>query len=165
MPRQNWRTPPSVFLALQEYFGEFDHDIAADDANHLCASYSTEKDGPPSAGSWGERNWGNIPFGNPRPFMHAAMLADLMGKESVILTHANANSPWFITALERAELFCPDKRLNFWHPAESAPGADRDTVVWHFGGTPGRVSSIAIPEHRKEVKRLITEAKGQQSWL
>lgn len=162
MGRQDWRTPPSVFDALSKQFGAFDHDIAADDLNHLCDSYSTEARGQPDYRRWGKRNWGNIPFGSAQPFLTQAAMG-LPYMDTVIITHANANSPWFQFALAHAALHCPDRRINYWHPDEDAKGADRDSVIWHFGGLPGRVFTIKLPEHRKEVLRLVAEASGQMT--
>jgi hypothetical protein len=160
MGRQDWRTPPSVFRFLGERFGPFDCDVAADEHNHLCPRYLTVRDGPPDPDGWGACNFCNPTFGNVAPFMQAAVCA-----ETVMLSHANPNSTWFQFAIRHAALYCPDKRINYWHPDEDPrkTGADRDTVIWHFGGEPGRIYTIEIPDHRKEIRRLWEESNGQQS--
>lgn len=163
MSRQDWRTPPAVFAALNERFGPFDCDVAADPFNRLCKGWLGEGEGPPveRIAFWGDRNWCNPPFSSCDAFVLAASRASRQGKQTVMLTHSNPNSPWFRDALRYAALYCPDRRINYWHPEEDAKSADRDTVVWHFGGRPGTVQEIHIPEHRLEIRRLTAEAKGQ----
>lgn len=162
MSRQDWRTPPSVFETLAQRFGPFDCDVAADELNHLCAKFVTASYGAPAHWLWGQCNFCNPPFDDVTPWVTAASVAWRdHNKQTVMLSHSNPNSPWFQFSIKQAALYCPDKRVNYWHPDEEAPGANRDTVVWHFGGTPGTVQPLQIPDHRQEVKRLIAESRGQ----
>lgn len=161
MSRQDWRTPPSVFRALGERWGPFTMDAAADATNALCANFLTIGYGPPVIHEWSARGctWVNPPFGDIMPWVQKA--AQHIGR-TVMLTLCNASSPWFREAIKHATLGLPDRRIQFWHPAEKPGSPDRDTVVWIFGGDAGRVIEVSIPEHAKEVRRLWEEANGQQ---
>lgn len=60
--RTDWETPRDLFERLNAFW-QFDLDVAASDANHLCDDYYTkETDG--LAHSWaGRRVWCNPPYG------------------------------------------------------------------------------------------------------
>ena len=161
MSRQDWRTPPSVFRALEVKFGPFDCDVAADEHNHLCGNWI----GVTGYGVWGRRNWCNPPFGDITPFVRRASLLVNFDATTVMLTHSNCCSPWFREASQNATLYLPDRRISFWHPDEEPGSPDRDTVVWHFGGVPGAVRLISHPDHAKEVRRLWQEASGQMELI
>jgi len=60
--REDWRTPPDLFAALNAEFG-FTLDAAANAANHLCERYYTAEDSA-FGHSWkGERVFCNPPYG------------------------------------------------------------------------------------------------------
>ena len=63
--RQDWRTPKALFDKLEETFGKFDLDWFADDENHLCPDYFTEKNSAynvPLVGRGVSRGFANPPF-------------------------------------------------------------------------------------------------------
>ena len=162
MSRQDWRTPPSVFQALNDQFGPFDCDAAANELDHLCENWLGQNH---HGIGYGWRNWCNPPFGDIEPFVEAAVKINILGRHTVMLTHNNCCSPWFRRASQHAALYLPDGRISFWHPDEEPGHPDRDTVIWHFGGEPGRIFLISLPPHRDEVKRLWAEANGQGTLL
>ncbi len=160
MSRQDWRTPPSVVRTLEDFFGKrFDCDVAADEWNHVCQNWIGEDGGP---GERGLFNFCNPPFGNIDPFVEDA--SRCYG-ETVMLTHNNCCSPWFRRASQSAALYLPNRRICFWHPHERPGSPDRDTVVWHFGGTKATVLLMPLPPHSEEVRRLWAEANGQKALL
>lgn len=165
MGRQDWRTPPSVFNALSERFGPFELDAAADECNHLCDRWHGVQHGSPLLQGWQcFCVYVNPPFGDIMPWVQKAAAH---GGRTVMLTPAYTSSPWFREAIKHAELFLPNRRIQFWHPAEKPGSPDRDTVVWVFGqhrGRAHRVEEISIPDHANEVRRLWSEANGQQSF-
>lgn len=164
--RQDWRTPPSVFNALQEQFGEFSLDAAASHDNHLCNNWIGEKAGDPRLHIWQPGTFVNPPFGNITPWvLQAVRMKDNHQYLTVMLTPANTSSSWFLTAINHASLFLPNRRICFWHPNEKVGSPDRDTVIFAFGGKyrSNQVHDLAIPAHQQEVKRLWQESKGQQS--
>jgi hypothetical protein len=91
MSRQDWRTAPSVFKTLDDNFGPFDCDVAADELNHLCGNWI----GSCHEGEYGMRNWCNPPFDNIGPFVDAAAKILALERQTVMLTHNNCCSPWF----------------------------------------------------------------------
>lgn len=164
MGRQDWRTPPSVFRALEAFFVEtFDCDVAADEHNHLCDNWRGEKH---HHFAWGRFNFCNPPFGNIMPFVARAIAEAAVphgyNADTIMLTHNGCCSEWFRLASQHATLYLPNRRISFWHPDEEPGSPDRDTVVWHFGyDAGGFVKLINIPEHADEVRRLWAEANGQ----
>jgi phage N-6-adenine-methyltransferase len=82
--RQNWRTPKSVFFALDSEF-RFQLDVAADDENHLCPLYYTEADNALA------REWIGPAFLNP-PFSDG----EYKGERGL--------SAWLLKAREQADL-------------------------------------------------------------
>jgi len=64
-----------VVRTLEQEFGAFDYDVAADDHNYVCAVYLTLRDGAPNPHQWGINNFCNPPFGDIGPFVVAAAKA------------------------------------------------------------------------------------------
>lgn len=90
--RQNWQTPPELFMAWDMCFG-FTMDGASEPGNGLLPKASTADNPLP----WeGERVFCNPPWSNIRPFVELAATADL----AVLLVPARTNAKWFHRALE-----------------------------------------------------------------
>lgn len=165
MGRQNWRTPPVVFNALNDRFGPFVLDAAASSDNRLLPVYCTKQDGPPSAGLWRAKLRGKVgpvfvnpPFSDIMPWVVAAE----HWPDRVLILGPFSSSPWIRRAIKRASLWLTDRRVGFWHPDEKAGSPDRDTAVLVFGFAPGTVGELSVPEHFSEVRRLCSEARGQE---
>jgi phage N-6-adenine-methyltransferase len=161
MGRQDWRTPPTVFSVASARWGPFQLDAAADQSNALCEAFNTSESGDPRTCAWSPFTFVNPPFRDIMPWVQKAAVHDGV---TVMLTPSNVSSPWFLDATKSAGLFLPDRRIHFWHPAETPGSPDRDTVIWVFGtGAAGRVEPIHIPDHGREVRRLWQESNGQQT--
>lgn len=64
--RQDYQTPPELFLSLSQEFGPFDVDVCANEINAQVPRYfSKEQDG--LAQEWTGRCWMNPPYGRATP--------------------------------------------------------------------------------------------------
>lgn len=104
--KQNWCTPPSVFVPLHTEY-RFTMDGAAEPGNGLLPRASTFENQLP----WnGERVFCNPPWSNIRPFLELAPAAEL----AVFLVPARTNARWFHRALElgaRPRFFKPKPKF------------------------------------------------------
>lgn len=176
--RQDWRTVPSLFKKLEDDFGPFNLDVAADDQNHLCDRYFTEKQNAllqPWNGVW----FCNLPFGKPLPWIQKAISetrTNTASKGGVMLCQAGLSTKWFNMAIGKALTLVPDRRINYWHPDESPWGFhkktgkryrrsfDRPSVIFVFGAVfEGRVQSYHVPPHTDEVVALWETANRQEA--
>ena len=170
MSRQDWCTPPSIFVQLSRDFGPFDLDCAADGQNKLCGRFYTERDNAllqPWDVAPGKRWFVNVPFGDPAPWVAKAISERRRGNFGVMLCLGQLSAEWFRTAWANAHLLIPDRRINYWHPDECpiGRGFDRDSVIFLFGKIAGEAESYHAPPHGEEVRRLWAEANGQLSLI
>ena len=100
MANDSWRTPPEVFLALDQEF-RFCMDMAASPENALCPHFLTEQDDA-TVTSWPDavadtiNPWVfcNPPYSNPLPFIRQGVAAQLEGVGSVFLLNDDMSTQW-----------------------------------------------------------------------
>ena len=127
----NWRTPPRFFQKMNELFGPFTLDAAANDENHLCEKYYTEKDNG-LLQPWTGRVWNNPPYGKGDGGVgeFVAKAADCAKAETfeiaVLLVTPRTDTEWWHEhALRAAEIYDVRGRIGF---------VDPDTLVETEGG-------------------------------
>lgn len=137
MSRQDWRTAPSVFRAIQDEVSEgFDLDAAADQDDHMRLRYCSAQDPLPSIDLWQRRIGAergdvffNPPFGGLSPWIGAASIWAGLGLGTVAgLVLASVSSDWFHHALTHADVLVPDRRINYWHPDEPSSSFNRESL-------------------------------------
>lgn len=108
MANDLWRTPPSLFERVHEYFN-FVADMACSEENKLCSVGFTEKDDSLSF-DWadkvnqkGKYVWCNPPYSDPYPFIQQAITAANKGLGSVFLLNQDTSVAWFGAALPRLD--------------------------------------------------------------
>lgn len=167
MTRQDWRTVPGVYFDLEERFGAFDLDVAADDTNNLCGRYYTKKQNAlirPWDGHW----FNNVPFGSPLAWVRKAVNETILGRSGVLLCLGGLSPRWFHLAIQYADLHVPDRRINYWHPDEAPFDGDgdrrmfdRDSIVLEFGPRRGgKICSYHVKPHADEILSLWAKANG-----
>lgn len=102
--RNRWRTPISVFTALDFEFG-FHLDAAADHGNALCANYLTERDNALECDwvSYGAI-WCNPPYSDITPWiLKAAEQCRKQSQTIVMLVPADTSVGWFKLAMKSVD--------------------------------------------------------------
>lgn len=113
---QAWRTPKGLFEAIQADYGEFDLDAFADDKNHLCRGYFTEKHSAFNH-DWYGNVWANPPY--KAGFMAKVVdkaIEEVLNKrcqQVVVLCQASLDTIWFHKALEHAKVELFKGRIQF----------------------------------------------------
>lgn len=130
--RNDWRTPPAIFRALDSEFGPFDIDVAASADNHLCAAWFSREEDALSL-EWKGKCFCNPPYGRgmERWITHAAGEAR-KGATVVLLAFACTDTAWFQTAWkECAEIRFFTGRLRFLTAAgeQSAPAPKGSCIL------------------------------------
>ncbi len=91
--RQDWETPESLFLPLDDEFG-FDLDVCASEDNSKCGEYFDEAiDG--LAQSWYGTCWMNPPFGQQGKWVKKAYGESQRGVTVVCLLPSRTNTNWW----------------------------------------------------------------------
>jgi len=150
-----WATPDEVFEELNERYGPFTLDAAANEANHKCDLWL----GPGNkygedclVCSWGEydvsipRVWMNPPYSNPAPFVAKAWWEAHVGHCMVtMLLPGTTEVGWwkdYVYAVERRR-FRPGVEVEFWpsrirhiRPDGTRGGSPKfgSVVVTFYGG-------------------------------
>lgn len=121
---ESWETPQDFFDALDAEF-HFTVDVCADQSNHKCVRYYTEKkDG--LAQSWrGETVWCNPPYGRKLPLWVEKSFKEVYEngcKTVVMLIPARTETRWFHDyILHRSEIRFVRGRLKFGGSKYNAP--------------------------------------------
>lgn len=123
--RQNWRTPPHIFAALSRRF-DFAVDAFADDRNHLCDRYFSEKNSA-FGQIWGSR--GEFVFANPpykagwvaRAISEAERQHATCGVITVLLVPLTLDTAWAHNALKNHGIFVGRGRVAFVDPDTDRP--------------------------------------------
>ncbi|WP_325893333.1 phage N-6-adenine-methyltransferase [Grimontia sp. NTOU-MAR1] len=107
--RDKWRTPHTLFKALDNEF-HFAIDVAASDDNHLCEQYHTEKSCGLSA-NWDapaiSYAWCNPPYSNIKPWVEKASQQAKQGIGCVMLVPQDQSVGWFKQAIRH----CAEVRI------------------------------------------------------
>jgi len=142
-PKDEQRTPPSLFKKLDERFN-FGLDVAASDTNHLCEIYFTKKMNALEC-PWGCVStilkdilpaWCNPPYsrGLIGPFVEKAYLESIKGAIVVMLLPADISTGWFDYCMFAAEWIRITSRVHFLDengiPSEGSPKFGSLAVVF-----------------------------------
>lgn len=131
MGNQNMRTPGWLFYYLNERFGPFRLDAAANDENHLCEEYYTEKRSGLQA-AWTDVTFCNPPFKESGLWVKKALWERTQGCSSVMILPIGCSQQWYRLFISKATIYLPDKRIHFDEPDGTPTSkADRDTMVVH----------------------------------
>jgi phage N-6-adenine-methyltransferase len=103
----DWYTPEPLFRDLEQRFGPFTLDVAANDQNAKCAEYFTEEqDG--RVQPWHGRVWCNPPYKDLIKWVSKAHEETRSGRceIAVLLLPAQTSTAWFHDfALQHAEIY------------------------------------------------------------
>ena len=120
-PRQEWRTPPELFVALDAEF-HFDIDVAASQHNRLCYSFLTATDDGLST-RWFEPDirsaFCNPGFSDMRKWIFRAeeQTKSCNGSSAVVIGLASVASAWFeFAATYATEIRLLAPRVQFLSP-------------------------------------------------
>lgn len=144
--KDNWRTPPSLFNNLNNYFN-FYLDLAADSTNHLCNRFFTLKNSALS-NNWktaqdahandDQYAWCNPPYGSAlKPFMEKAAEENRRGFRSVFLIACRPDTDvWHKYIFNKAgEIWFVNKRITFLDennkPAAQGATFPSAIVIYH----------------------------------
>jgi phage N-6-adenine-methyltransferase len=131
-----WQTPVEIFNQLNKEFN-FDCDVAASEANHLCEKYFTESDDA-LINSWGKVNWCNPPYSDITPWVREAIGEHLRcEKTTVMLVPADTSVKWFKLAYESCnEVRFISGRISFINADTQKPvnGNNKGSVLFIWRG-------------------------------
>ena len=115
--RDDWRTPPDLFAALDAEF-HFTLDAAASDDNHLTERYLTEAEDGLRTPWWEHSVFCNPPYSDVTPWVMAAIRNSREAFAlSVLLLPNNTDNAWFTHALYGADQIRFIRgRVQFIHP-------------------------------------------------
>jgi phage N-6-adenine-methyltransferase len=128
--KDDWRTPKDLFDKLNEKW-KFTLDAAADDTNHLCDNYFTEKDNALEQ-DWTGRVYCNPPYSMNKQFVQKAFTEYVRQHTEVIvmLLPSRTDVRWFHDYVYHiAEIEFIKGRLKFSESKNSAPFPSM-IVVW-----------------------------------
>ena len=117
----NWDTPQDFFDKLDEEF-IFTLDVCADNNNHKCPVYYTERDDGLQQ-VWAGTVWCNPPYGRKIiHWMKKAYESSLLGTTVVCLVPSRTDTQWFHKwVYGKAEIRFVEGRLKFGGNKNSAP--------------------------------------------
>lgn len=121
---ESWETPQEFFDALNAEF-HFTVDVCADQSNHKCVSFYTEKDDG-LAQSWEDETvWCNPPYGRKLSLWVEKAFKEVYDngcKTVVMLIPARTDTKWFHDyILHRSEIRFVRGRLKFGGSKNNAP--------------------------------------------
>lgn len=136
--KDEWRTPPWLFRFLNERYGPFDIDLAANSGNYLVPKYFSEQNNALSM-SWidyGRTGFLNPPYSDPDPFVRHAMIeARDSGFSTVIVLPTHRNQKWAALAQYCTERIEFEGRVVFHKPDGTPMGSPRGgTQIFYFRG-------------------------------
>jgi len=162
--RQDWRTSPHVFAALEARFGPFVLDAAADKCNALCPDYYTEEDDGLTM-PWRSVTFCNPGFASIHRWVEKAAAEAQRGVDSVVLGPAAISQAWWHVWGKVAVCYHPVRRVGYCLPdGTPQPHADRDTVVLVFGPSSGRSARAGFDVRSIDLGRP-EQKRRRTAWL
>lgn len=89
-----WETPLIIFKPLEEEFGPFDFDVAANKKNTKCSFFFSIEDDALTT-KWGRKNWCNPPYSRVLDFTLKAHNEQEKGNLTVMLVPARTDTRFF----------------------------------------------------------------------
>lgn len=139
--RDLWRTPPSLFAALDAEFC-FQLDAAAAPHNALCRKFITQEQNTLET-SWSDYltipgyAWMNPPYSDITPFVKKAAAESINQIGTVMLVPSDTSVGWFKEALQTASevRLITSGRLAFINPVTGKPVSGNNKgsmlIIWH----------------------------------
>lgn len=139
--RDLWRTPPSLFAALDAEFC-FQLDAAAAPHNALCRKFITQEQNTLET-PWSDYltipgyAWMNPPYSNITPFVKKAAAESINQIGTVMLVPSDTSVGWFKEALQTASevRLITSGRLAFINPVTGKPVSGNNKgsmlIIWH----------------------------------
>lgn len=132
--RNEWQTPATVFNSLNNEFGPFTLDAAANRFNSKCARFNSFE--RPDRHKWEGAIWCNPPYSGTPPisrWVQRAYEAGLKGASVVMLLPAQINSGWFHNWAMRGTILVPKGRIEFDPPpGVSSSRAMHESIIVVF---------------------------------
>lgn len=158
-----WGTPVEFFKLMENLFGKFDLDAAADDNWNLCEKYLTKKqDALNPNTTWDGINiWLNPPYGKWIPkFLLRVLEEALKDKTIICLLPSKTDTIWFhkIVAIFASELIFIEGRLNFRRKDDGKSQGFVSSIIVKFDKNSveqrngPKVSFLSIRKPRKRKK-------------
>ena len=139
--RDLWRTPPSLFAALDAEFC-FQLDAAAAPHNALCRKFITQEQNTLET-PWSDYltipgyAWMNPPYSDITPFVKKAAAESINQIDTVMLVPSDTSVGWFKEALQTASevRLITSGRLAFINPVTGKPVSGNNKgsmlIIWH----------------------------------
>lgn len=137
----DWYSPPQIVDPARFVLGGIDFDPASCAVAQMAVR-AERWCGLPLDGlaqPWAGRTWLNPPYSNPAAWVERLITEHQAGTvPAAMLLVPLAGSPaWASAAWAARTSACLFRyRLQFWHPARSPKGYDRDNVLFYFGPEP-----------------------------
>ena len=114
MGGDEWATPPWVFEAAVELFGEFDLDVCAAQHNTQCSKFFTKRHNGLSK-RWFGNCWCNPPYSNPRIWAKKALMEVERddGTAVTMLLPSDTSTRMFHVLAQNADIMLLDQRIKF----------------------------------------------------
>lgn len=153
------RTPLWLFKWLDQQFGPFELDAAADKDNALCDfMYDEKHDALKPDNEWMSKNFCNPPFKKMGGWVQKAIdECKSRGAFTLMLAPQGGSQDWYHDLARQYTILAPNMRINYddrhGNPTggrHGESGADRDTTILLIG--PG----FENPDHEKGFFRLVT---------
>jgi phage N-6-adenine-methyltransferase len=130
--RQDYETPPELFLSLSQEFGPFDLDVAANAVNHKVPRWfgpGGEHEDALNGAVWAGKCWMNPPYGSAtRAFMRRASEAKAL---VVCLVPARTDTRWWHETIPKAkEVRFLKGRPKFWLDGKPKLAWDKRSKTW-----------------------------------
>lgn len=145
---QKMRTPPWLFKLLNDRYGPFELDVAADKKNTLCRRFWDARANG-LVQPWLRVTYCNPPFAEMGVWMRKAHLEWLHHRvKSCVVGLAGCSQSWFHKYAIHGRILVPNKRINFLMP----DGTPTNRAMWStmiylfgFGSAPsGRFSMLPL---------------------
>lgn len=133
--KDNWRTPPELFRAVEKRLGiKFTTDLAADATNHLCEHWiGEEEDALKTPWPRYEWSWCNPPYSRTKEFIVRAIE---QWRPSALLVPAATDTRWWAEAFGAADVtLLLTGRVPFHSPETGKPvnGNTTGSTIFVFG--------------------------------
>jgi len=163
--KDDWRTPPEIFAAIQKrYHVTYTLDVAASDSNHLTRIYYT---GPCTGedlcncglcASWEteELAWCNNPYLFNREFADKAIREARKGHESTLLVPSATDTRWWADLFKQSRLVVNlTGRLRFLHPETGLPSKNNTigSTLFFTTGIVRTAPEVEVWDWKKDLSR------------
>lgn len=155
---EDWGTPYDLFNYLEEMFGKFDLDAAADSNWHMVSEYLTKEDNALDPGTmWkGQNIYINPPYDQETisSFIDRAITESMQGKKVTLLLPAKTDQKWFKKCLQNdAKILFISGRVSFRDKDQlKKQNATFLSVVIHFGSKDKSIGFISYNEVKNKYK-------------